>query len=83
MTHQLVGAASFKGAMKMGVEVDLWRLNLNSFFSFVWSSCIFWRFCFILLLKAVIKKKYGQDATNVGDKGGFAPNIKVFYLPFL
>ncbi|KAI3923495.1 hypothetical protein MKW92_028352, partial [Papaver armeniacum] len=21
-------------------------------------------------------KKYGQDATNVGDKGGFAPNIQ-------
>lgn len=27
-------------------------------------------------LKSVIKKKYGQDATNVGDEGGFAPNIK-------
>ncbi|XP_076806725.1 alpha-enolase-like [Clavelina lepadiformis] len=26
-------------------------------------------------LKAVIKKEYGQDATNVGDEGGFAPNI--------
>ncbi|KAL3626846.1 hypothetical protein CASFOL_029251 [Castilleja foliolosa] len=26
--------------------------------------------------KAVIKKKYGQDATNVGDEGGFAPNIQ-------
>nr|AEM97875.1 enolase [Corylus heterophylla] len=26
-------------------------------------------------LKAVIKKKYGQDATNVGDEGGFAPNV--------
>ncbi|XVF64318.1 hypothetical protein PTKIN_Ptkin09bG0159700 [Pterospermum kingtungense] len=26
-------------------------------------------------LKAMIKKKYGQDATNVGDEGGFAPNI--------
>eukprot|EP00457_Paulinella_chromatophora_P005578 gb/GEZN01005595.1/.p1 GENE.gb/GEZN01005595.1/~~gb/GEZN01005595.1/.p1 ORF type:complete len:500 (+),score=100.75 gb/GEZN01005595.1/:79-1578(+) len=26
-------------------------------------------------LKAVIKKKYGQDAINVGDEGGFAPNI--------
>ncbi|PQP98160.1 enolase [Prunus yedoensis var. nudiflora] len=25
---------------------------------------------------AVIKKKYGQDATNVGDEGGFAPNIQ-------
>lgn len=27
-------------------------------------------------LKAVIKKKYGQDACNVGDEGGFAPNIQ-------
>lgn len=27
-------------------------------------------------LKAVIKKKYGQDAVNVGDEGGFAPNIQ-------
>jgi len=26
-------------------------------------------------LKTVIKKKYGQDACNVGDEGGFAPNI--------
>ncbi|XP_028839905.1 beta-enolase-like isoform X1 [Denticeps clupeoides] len=26
-------------------------------------------------LKAVIKDKYGKDATNVGDEGGFAPNI--------
>ena len=27
-------------------------------------------------LKNVIKKKYGQDAINVGDEGGFAPNIQ-------
>jgi len=27
-------------------------------------------------LKTVIKAKYGQDACNVGDEGGFAPNIK-------
>lgn len=26
-------------------------------------------------LKDVIKKKYGQDAINVGDEGGFAPSI--------
>uniref|UniRef100_A0A0D9XI38 phosphopyruvate hydratase n=1 Tax=Leersia perrieri TaxID=77586 RepID=A0A0D9XI38_9ORYZ len=45
------GAASFKEAMKMGVEV-------------------------YHHLKSVIKKKYGQDATNVGDEGGFAPNIQ-------
>lgn len=27
-------------------------------------------------LKSVIKQKYGQDATNVGDEGGFAPAIQ-------
>jgi enolase len=27
-------------------------------------------------LKAVIKSKYGLDAVNVGDEGGFAPNIQ-------
>lgn len=27
-------------------------------------------------LKGVINAKYGQDATNVGDEGGFAPNIQ-------
>jgi enolase len=27
-------------------------------------------------LKGVIKSKYGLDATNVGDEGGFAPNIQ-------
>ena len=27
-------------------------------------------------LKNVIKSKYGLDATNVGDEGGFAPNIQ-------
>ncbi len=27
-------------------------------------------------LKNVIKKRYGQDATAVGDEGGFAPNVK-------
>ena len=26
-------------------------------------------------LKKVIQKKYGMDATNVGDEGGFAPSI--------
>merc|ERR1719265_2852673 len=27
------------------------------------------------VLKGVIKGKYGQDATNVGDEGGFAPSV--------
>ncbi|CAN8234911.1 unnamed protein product [Cochlearia groenlandica] len=27
-------------------------------------------------LKGIIKTKYGQDACNVGDEGGFAPNVQ-------
>merc|ERR550514_1988516 len=27
-------------------------------------------------LKKVIQKKYGQDAVNVGDEGGFAPSVQ-------
>ena len=27
-------------------------------------------------LKKIIEKKYGQDACNVGDEGGFAPNVQ-------
>ncbi len=27
------------------------------------------------VLKGIIKEKYGQDSINVGDEGGFAPNI--------
>jgi len=27
-------------------------------------------------LKGIVKKKYGQDAVNVGDEGGFAPNVR-------
>ncbi|GKC50979.1 enolase [Tanacetum coccineum] len=31
-------------------------------------------------LKSVIKKKFGQDSTNVGDEGGYAPNIQVKHV---
>ena len=30
-----------------------------------------------IIKQALTKKKFGQDATNVGDEGGFAPNILV------
>ncbi|KAJ0953069.1 putative phosphopyruvate hydratase [Helianthus annuus] len=33
--------------------------------------------------KVVIKKIYDHNATNVGDEGGFAPNIKVCSLWFI
>lgn len=28
------------------------------------------------MLKGIIKSKYGQDACNVGDEGGFAPSVQ-------
>jgi enolase len=28
------------------------------------------------VLRGIIKKKYGQYACNVGDEGGFVPNIQ-------
>ena len=28
------------------------------------------------VLKGIIKSKYGQDACNVGDEGGFAPIVQ-------
>jgi len=31
-------------------------------------------------LSALIKAKYGLDATAVGDEGGFAPNFQVWIL---
>ena len=48
------------------MDMSLYILSLYSFVFF---------FQVYHNLKAVIKKKYGQDATNVGDEGGFAPNI--------
>lgn len=77
------GAASFKEAMKMGVEV---YHNLKAILIFFMPSfgCLVCQTVgyikvihLLLFLQSVIKKKYGQDATNVGDEGGFAPNIQV------
>ncbi|KAF9594046.1 hypothetical protein IFM89_026978 [Coptis chinensis] len=48
--------------------------------------CVWWCVCQLVVCVvtgggvcglSVIKKKYGQDATNVGDEGGFAPNIQL------
>ncbi|KAG9144410.1 hypothetical protein Leryth_017535 [Lithospermum erythrorhizon] len=30
----------------------------------------------LIITKGIIKAKYGQDACNVGDEGGFAPNVQ-------
>jgi enolase len=40
------------------------------------SETVFWTVQVYHCLKGVIKKKYGMDACNVGDEGGFAPNIQ-------
>lgn len=51
---------------------------MNCHLSYLCSSL----FCVVLLatvyhiLKGIIKAKYGQDACNVGDEGGFAPNVQ-------
>ncbi|CAL5419773.1 unnamed protein product [Camellia sinensis] len=77
-----VGASTFKEAMKMGVEVyhhlkltsNKWIVGLGIFEAhpLQYQSG---QMCSLIAL-AVIKKKYGQDAVNVGDEGGFAPNIQ-------
>ena len=63
------GAETFSQAMKMGSETyhHLKVRCLNA------SDCSLDNF----IKQALTKKKFGQDATNVGDEGGFAPNILV------
>ena len=50
---------------------------LKTVFSFMFNSNYHYIVTSCLYIQSVIKKKYGQDATNVGDEGGFAPNIQV------
>lgn len=74
-----VGASTFKEAMKMGVEV-YHHLKVSYLFClwvFLQSAAQVNHLMDFFFFQAVIKKKYGQDATNVGDEGGFAPNIQV------
>lgn len=47
-----------------------------SYFSHPFNENQIWFFQCYHSLKSVIKSKYGTDACNVGDEGGFAPNIK-------
>lgn len=69
-----VGAATFAQAMQMGCEVSC---LLVSFWS--WLGVTFMYAQVYHALKSVIKAKYGQDAANVGDEGGFAPPITSTY----
>lgn len=74
-----VGASNFHEAMRIGAEV---HLNSAVFRCFCYKLKKFMSNCLNTShfqvyhnLKNVIKAKYGKDATNVGDEGGFAPNI--------
>ncbi|WVZ21671.1 hypothetical protein V8G54_008993 [Vigna mungo] len=57
-----VGATSFAEAFRMGSEDISFHSNVSATVYHV--------------LKGIIKAKYGQDACNVGDEGGFAPNVQ-------
>ena len=69
-----VGAKSFAEAMRMGSEIyhHVCKRLLNVFVIVANYANGKTR----LQLKAEIKKRYGLDATAVGDEGGFAPNIQ-------
>lgn len=76
------GASSFKEAMKVGVEVYHHLKVNNRPIYFVSRPSEYVVRMLVLHMQSIIKKKYGQDATNVGDEGGFAPNIQVILLCF-
>ncbi|KAL3839007.1 hypothetical protein ACJIZ3_023598 [Penstemon smallii] len=68
-----VGATSFSEAFRMGSE-GITQINIETLY------CRYTFLCILLNtynLRGIIKSKYGQDACNVGDEGGFAPNIKI------
>ncbi|KAL6965917.1 phosphopyruvate hydratase [Sarracenia purpurea var. burkii] len=69
----LVGFASANELL--GEPINVTRSGGNNF-SFGYGKHTFALFPLMNLIGAVIKKKYGQDATNVGDEGGFAPIIQ-------
>ena len=54
--------------MHLSLLISIFNVIFSSFFLLV---------NYVMPFQAVIKKKYGQDAVNVGDEGGFAPNIQV------
>ena len=66
------GATCFSEAMRMGSELyhHLKVLIRHPISAIPLSSIL------IPILQALIKKKYGLDATAVGDEGGFAPNFQ-------
>ncbi len=64
-----IGAKTFKQAMRMGSEV---YHHLKNLYEYIFLIGWFWRDIWAFRIKA----EYGLDATNVGDEGGFAPNIE-------
>ena len=71
------GAKTFKEAMRMGSEVYHHLKNLYvEFTPNILFSSLLKVLDFHVLSIDRIKAEYGLDATNVGDEGGFAPNIE-------
>jgi enolase len=67
----VINGGSHAGNKLAFQEFMLFPVGANSFAEAMEMGCETYHH-----LKAVIKKKYGQDACNVGDEGGFAPNIQ-------
>ena len=59
------------------LDFKSWLRDSRKFSSREFSQAVRWTTEVYHALKSVIKKKYGMDACNVGDEGGFAPNIQV------
>lgn len=79
-----IGAQTFVEAMRMGSETyHHLKVAFGAYIAVLSLSCLveMWEADTHLkentlsFMQAVIKEKYGIDACNVGDEGGFAPNI--------
>jgi enolase len=66
-----VGAKTFKEAMQIGSEIyhHLKKVGSGNALIFLVHSSLHY-------FQQVVNKRYGLDATAVGDEGGFAPNIQ-------
>ncbi|KAJ8630139.1 hypothetical protein MRB53_023462 [Persea americana] len=72
-----VGATSFAEALRMGSEAEFCSLSITTLVAIHEDRLKMQLFIQVYhILKGIIKAKYGQDACNVGDEGGFAPNVQ-------
>ncbi|KAG2254137.1 hypothetical protein Bca52824_084273 [Brassica carinata] len=71
-----VGASSFSEAFQMGSEGKSVMFEFKHCFFISNELNVVLLITVYHTLKGIIKSKYGQDACNVGDEGGFAPNVQ-------